>query len=194
MVAFLIGAGGMALGGIAKLILGVKAEGEKLEDIAKPLTAAEAEEGGPDADEAISRDEQAAEDADPTERRWRERDERRRARDRGGRRRYRPGPGSGQAFYSPGMLGTAGSTRQASQRRLDREIDELAAVLEGSSPLRREELARRVGAPAGARGGSGARWRRRSWRAGSGGSRGRPTAPPAFSENSCAGQVYRTSI
>ncbi|MDO8106978.1 MFS transporter [Isoptericola sp. b441] len=37
-VAFWIGAGVMALGGIAEIFLGVKAEGQQLEDIAKPLT------------------------------------------------------------------------------------------------------------------------------------------------------------
>ena len=40
---FLIGAGAMALGGVAELLFGVRAEGKSLEDIAKPLTALEAE-------------------------------------------------------------------------------------------------------------------------------------------------------
>jgi MFS family permease len=42
-IAFFIGAGVMALGGIVELFLGVKAEGQDLESIAKPLTAEEAE-------------------------------------------------------------------------------------------------------------------------------------------------------
>ncbi len=42
-IAFLIGAGVMALGGIAELFLGVKAEQASLEDIAQPLTAEDAE-------------------------------------------------------------------------------------------------------------------------------------------------------
>jgi MFS family permease len=42
--AFLIGAGVMAVGGIVELFFGVKAEQVPLEDIAKPLTAEEAEE------------------------------------------------------------------------------------------------------------------------------------------------------
>ena len=46
VVAFFIGAGVMAIGGIAELFLGVKAEGKSLEDIAQPLTAEDAE-GGP---------------------------------------------------------------------------------------------------------------------------------------------------
>ncbi len=45
MIAFLIGAGVMALGGIAELFLGVRAEGADLESIAKPLTAEDAEQG-----------------------------------------------------------------------------------------------------------------------------------------------------
>ncbi len=42
-IAFFIGAGVMALGGIVELLFGVKAEGEDLESIAKPLTAEDAE-------------------------------------------------------------------------------------------------------------------------------------------------------
>ena len=42
-VGFFIGAGVMALGGLAELVFGVRAEGVELEDIAKPLTAADAE-------------------------------------------------------------------------------------------------------------------------------------------------------
>ena len=41
---FFIGAGAMALGGIADLLFGVRAEQQSLENIAKPLTAEEAEE------------------------------------------------------------------------------------------------------------------------------------------------------
>jgi MFS family permease len=40
---FLIGAGAMTLGGLAELFFGVRAEGQSLEDIAKPLAAEEAE-------------------------------------------------------------------------------------------------------------------------------------------------------
>jgi MFS family permease len=45
IIAFLIGAGVMAIGGVAELFFGVKAEQAELEDIAQPLTADEAEEG-----------------------------------------------------------------------------------------------------------------------------------------------------
>jgi MFS family permease len=40
-VSFLIGAAVMAIGGVVELVLGVKAEGQKLEDLALPLTTAD---------------------------------------------------------------------------------------------------------------------------------------------------------
>jgi MFS family permease len=45
---FIAGAVVMAIGGIAELFFGVRAEGRSLEDIAKPMTAEEAEEGRPE--------------------------------------------------------------------------------------------------------------------------------------------------
>ena len=56
------------------------------------------------------------------------------------------GPGLGEAFYSPGMLGTAVQSRPVSQAILDREIDAIAGVVGEDGPLQREEIARRVGA------------------------------------------------
>ncbi|MBA3843415.1 MAG: MFS transporter [Actinobacteria bacterium] len=157
MVAFLIGAGVMALGGLAELFLGVKAEKAPLEDIAKPLTAEDAEQGSAGDEDGASKDgaskdgaskdgeAQSGEDGeDDTRRRWRERDERRARHERSGSRRYRPGPGS--SFYSPGMFGTAGATRAASPVQLDREIDAIASALETDGSMRREDLARKVGA------------------------------------------------
>ena len=47
-IAFFIGAGVMAIGGIVELLYGVKAEGEDLESIAKPLTAEDAEPAEPE--------------------------------------------------------------------------------------------------------------------------------------------------
>jgi hypothetical protein len=44
------------------------------------------------------------------------------------------------------MLGTSLHSRSASPALLDREIDAIAAALEDGGPLRRDELARRVGA------------------------------------------------
>ena len=60
-IGFAIGAAVMAFGGVAELLFGVKAEGEQLEDIAKPLTAEDAEPDQP-ADAAVTgRDEQQPE-------------------------------------------------------------------------------------------------------------------------------------
>ena len=139
--AFLIGAGVMALGGVAEIFLGVRAEQTPLEDIAKPLTAEEADTGTLAGEEGDGK----PREEDETGRRWRERDERRRERERAGRRRYRPGPGPGETFYSPGMFGTSIRSRQASPALLDREIDAIVQTLEQSGPLRRDELARRAG-------------------------------------------------
>jgi MFS family permease len=144
MIAFLIGSGVMALGGIAEIFLGVKAERVSLEDIAKPLTAEEAEEGALPGEPGRAAGD--AEEPTSAERRWQEREERRLERERAGRRRYRPGPGPGETFYSPGMLGTAVHSRTAHPSLLDREIDAIAAAVEEAGPLSREEIARRVGA------------------------------------------------
>ena len=43
-IGFLVGAGAMAVGGLIELLFGVRAEGQSLENIAKPLTVEEAEE------------------------------------------------------------------------------------------------------------------------------------------------------
>jgi MFS family permease len=148
MVAFLIGSGVMAIGGIAEIFLGVRAERVQLEEIAKPLTAEEAESGelaGED-DADADADEPASREAAEVPQRWREREERQAQRDHAGRRRYRPGPGPGGTLYSPGMIGTSVRTREASPALLDREIDSIAAALDEAGPLRREEIARRVGA------------------------------------------------
>ena len=93
-IGYLIGAAVMAFGGIVELFLGIRAEGEQLEDIAAPLTA-EAAEGEGDDDERSERE--------LTEKRHRERAER----DRAGRRRYRLGPGS--ASYSPFFPSSVGA-------------------------------------------------------------------------------------
>ena len=139
-IGFFIGAALMALGGITEIFFGVKAEGQKLEDIAEPLTAAAAGDG----DEPVEEDE-------PTRLR-RERDERVRARsagtlerERAGRRRYRPGPGSGSG-YSPGMsmLGTTYRSRQDTGTARDTEIDAITRALREGGDMSRQELARRV--------------------------------------------------
>jgi MFS family permease len=123
---FLIGAAAMALGGVAELLWGVRAEGRSLEAIARPLTAT----GDP---------------GEPEDEQLRERIEQRRARERQGARRMRPGPGSGSGYHSPGMLGTAGATSRtdaASERALDEEIELVARALGERGTCDRHELER----------------------------------------------------
>jgi MFS family permease len=116
-IAFFIGVGVMALGGVAELLFGVKAERRQLEDIATPLTAA------PEA-----------------------RAPQRAKRGEVGMRRFRPGPGSGDHFYSPGMLGTSVRTRTAGESEIEREIEAISRALEEHGSLSRRELARLAGA------------------------------------------------
>jgi MFS family permease len=130
-IAYLIGAAVMALGGIVEIFLGVRAEKQQLEDIAKPITAREAEEGTP-------------EEAPESKRRREEAEARHRARrerERTGLRRYRPGPGS--ASFSP-FFGQPPPIPD--QGRVDEEIGLIAAALVEHGRLSREELGRRIGA------------------------------------------------
>jgi MFS family permease len=91
-IGFFIGAAIMAIGGIVELFLGVEAEGRSLEDIAKPLSAVEAE----------------AEDESPAPAPSR--------RARGG---YRPGP-AGRGGSSPGMLVSGPAISPGLAREIDR--------------------------------------------------------------------------
>jgi MFS family permease len=130
---FFVGGAVMALGGIAELLFGVRAERQSLENIARPLTAEEAEaqeRAVPDVPERV-----------------RERADRRRERERSGLRRVRPGTGA--TFYSPGMIGTAGTSSRhtaASDVELDREIEAVVQALNDAGPTSRRELARLLGA------------------------------------------------
>jgi len=130
MIAYFIGAAVMAVGGIVELILGVRAEGKPLENIAKPITAQEAEEGTEGEEDSERR---AAEERD---RRQRERWER----ERMGLRRYRPGPGT--ASYSPFLP----PPYEPNPDWLDHEIGIIDRALQEAGELDRRELAERVGA------------------------------------------------
>ncbi len=88
-VAFYIGAAVMAIGGVVELLFGVKAEQQTLEDIAKPLTAEDAEQGE-GAEQGPTRGEQHRDERREERRPTRARQ--RAERERSGRRRYRPGP------------------------------------------------------------------------------------------------------
>jgi MFS family permease len=150
-VGFLIGAGFMVVGGIAELLLGVRAEQQSLENVARPLTAAEVEIE-PHRHEAFVRAEREAGLPEEDRRQLHERDERLRRRkariqerERAGLRRFRPGPGG--TFYSPGIVGTSGTSSRwsaTSDEALDDEINEVARALREHGPADRRELEERV--------------------------------------------------
>jgi MFS family permease len=139
---FFIGAGAMALGGIAELFLGVRAEQQSLENIATPLTAEEAEAPEPPPIE-LSEEEQRREE------RVRDRNARHSERHTSGLRRYRPGPPARRSsFYSPGMMGTSGTlSRSGAMADLDRdrEIEAVCQAVDGNGGVSRGELERRCG-------------------------------------------------
>ncbi|HEY8000713.1 MAG TPA: MFS transporter [Solirubrobacterales bacterium] len=130
MVAYLIGAAVMAVGGIAEIFLGVRAERQPLEDIAKPITAEEAERGAEGEADTEGRE------AEERDRRLRER----RERERMGLRRFRPGPGS--VSYSP----YPPPPYEPDPAGLDHEIGVIDRALQEQGELDRYELAERVGA------------------------------------------------
>ncbi|MET9176413.1 hypothetical protein ABZX64_36135 [Streptomyces misionensis] len=127
---FLIGAGVMALGGVAEVFFGVRAEQQSLENIARRLTAEETASHWQHPGAAVARDERAAH---------------RREHERAGARRYRPGPGGPP--YAPGMAGTGGPTSRTAvmaDRSHKEEIDEVAPTLERYGPLGRQALEQAV--------------------------------------------------
>jgi len=133
-IAFFLGAGVMALGGVVEILYGVKAEKAELEDIAKPLTAVDAEEGTD-----RRPDEEAAAEPSP-QRRGRDLGAEDSARRREQAHRYRLGPG--RTSYSPGMAVSAPITEQ----EFSREVQRIEAALAEHGPTERRELARLVGA------------------------------------------------
>ncbi len=163
---FFVGAAVMALGGVAELLLGVRAERMPLENVAKPLTVAEAEAAAGEAAPAAAPEaasirgeegpaelsQREREEAAAREQRARQRDERIRRRlarieerERRGVRRYRPGPGI--TLYSPGMVGTASRWAPTAEEDLDREIEQIERALAERGPMDRDQLAAAVGAP-----------------------------------------------
>jgi MFS family permease len=146
--AFYIGAAVMAVGGIAEIFLGVRAEQKSLEDVATPITAEFTEgEGGEtkDAGDEGGKDderEQARRAAADRDRRIRERTQRRREWERTGRRRYRPGPGGG--MYAPMMAGTWSTPDPAGA--LEPQIEAIEQTLARTGPTERRQRAKLVGA------------------------------------------------
>lgn len=153
-IAFFIGAGVMALGGVAEIFLGVRSEQANLEDIAQPLTASEAEQEGvggtaseaqkdTDQTESAARRDRARDRAELDER-VRGRADRRRARETTGSRRFRPGPSES---LSSARTGGVDPVRVASsERALDREVDAIVRALSEHGTIERRELLRVVGA------------------------------------------------
>ncbi len=138
-IAFYIGAAIMAIGGIVELFLGIRAEQESLEDIAKPLTAEDAEGEGerePDRDREREPERDRAEAPVPALRP-----------DRAGeaaaaaarRRRFRLGPG--QTSSSPGMFVSA-----PTRVEFAREVSAIERALQDREAADRRELAQLVGA------------------------------------------------
>ncbi len=137
-ISFLIGAAVMAIGGVVELAFGVKAEGQKLEDLALPLTTAD--EAAPGEQAATPSD--AAEELD-AERQAREariaaRAERQRL-GQSGLRRYRPGPP--RAGYT-----WMGSPLQETETALDHEIETIANAVQEHASMDIHELRIAVGA------------------------------------------------
>ncbi|KUH93330.1 MFS transporter [Mycobacterium sp. IS-3022] len=132
-VSFLIGAAVMAVGGVVELVLGVRAEGQRLEDLALPLTTAD-EDGSADVP-AGRDDEREARQARIAERTQRQRAAQNRAR------RYRPGPSAGWygAWREPPTPG-------APESALDHEIETIARAVSENEPMSLRELHRAVGA------------------------------------------------
>ncbi len=148
---FFVGAVVMALGGVAEILFGVKAEGMALENIAKPITVHDADEARRAASAATSAQPLGPASATTTgaaasaqETRARRRLDEQRARQARGLRRFRPGPGD--VLYSPGMLGTASRWAASAEQDLDREIEAIGRAVADKGAVGRDELAALVGA------------------------------------------------
>ncbi|MEP7738526.1 MFS transporter [Nocardioides sp. 31GB23] len=144
-LAFYIGAGVMAIGGLVELAFGVKAEKSDLESLAAPLTSDEETDSGEESADDGSEDDGDREDPGAVERR--ERDARirdRRARQLAGStgsRRYRPGPGRGVG--SPWL---PPAPDEPSERALDSEIELISAAMAEHEEMAVADLADAVNA------------------------------------------------
>ena len=144
-LAFYIGAGVMAIGGLVELVFGVKAEKSDLESLAAPLTSDEETDSGEESAGDGPEDDGDREDPGAVERR--ERDARirdRRARQLAGStgsRRYRPGPGRGVG--SPWL---PPAPDEPSERALDSEIELISAAMAEHEEMAVAELADAVNA------------------------------------------------
>ena len=154
-LAFYIGAGVMAIGGLVELVFGVKAEKSDLESLAAPLTSDEDTDSGEEAKGEKSQGKEFGgeesegdkdrEDPRAVERRQRDaRIRERRARQVAGStgsRRYRPGPGRGVG--SPWI---PPAPSEPSERALDSEIELITAAMQEHDEMAVADLADAVNA------------------------------------------------
>jgi MFS family permease len=141
-LSFLIGAAVMAIAGLVEVWLGVSAEQKRLEDVALPLTVADAEREEPagveTAGPAVNREQEAEREARKA--RIAARTERHRA-EQSGLRRYRPGPmrGESAAWREPPTPGAA-------ETALDQEIEAISRAVQAHRSTDIRNLHREVGA------------------------------------------------
>ena len=154
-LAFYIGAGVMAIGGLIELVFGVKAEKSDLESLAAPLTSDEdtdsdeeaegeksqgKEPGGKEAEGDEDREDPRAVERRQRDARIRERRARQVAGSTGSRR-YRPGPGQGVG--SPWI---PPAPSEPSERALDSEIELITAAMQEHDEMAVADLADAVNA------------------------------------------------
>jgi hypothetical protein len=141
-LSFLIGAAVMAIAGVVEVWLGVSAEQKRLEDVALPLTVADAEREEPagveTAGPAVNREQEAEREARKA--RIAARTDRHRA-EQSGLRRYRPGPmrGESAAWREPPTPGAA-------ETALDQEIEAISRAVQAHRSTDIRNLHREVGA------------------------------------------------
>jgi len=141
-LSFLIGAAVMAIAGLVEVWLGVSAEQKRLEDLALPLTVADAEReepaGAETAGSPVNREQEAEREA--RQARIAARTERHRA-EQSGLRRYRPGPmrGESAAWREPPTPGAA-------ETALDQEIEAISRAVQAHRSTDIRNLYRGVGA------------------------------------------------
>jgi MFS family permease len=139
---FLIGAAVMAIAGLVEVWLGVSAEQKRLEDLALPLTVADAEReepaGAETAGSPVNREQEAEREA--RQARIAARTERHRA-EQSGLRRYHPGPmrGESAAWREPPTPGAA-------ETALDQEIEAISRAVQAHRSTDISNLYREVGA------------------------------------------------
>ncbi|MBU8826190.1 MFS transporter [Mycolicibacterium goodii] len=138
-VSFLIGAAVMAVGGVVELLFGVRAEGQKLEDLAMPLTADEGDGEAADAGDDEADAERRRARAERRERVAARAERQRATQSRAWR--YRPGPPPGWegAWREPPTPGVPESA-------LDHEIDSIARAVAENESMTIREVHRAVGA------------------------------------------------